>query len=308
MPAVALLSAFTHHLTTTAAMLPVTLKLCREQNIRPSKLLMPLSFAASLGTTITIIGAPAFLIASGILQQAGQPGLGIFSIAPVGLALSAAGTAFVLLTGRFLLPERGAGEHVDDHFRLDNYFTELTIQPEARLLGRTVSELKATSACTCGRGLATPRPPLDRPPRRASAGGRRRVAGAHHPGGPGGDPPGARDRTASAAAVRGDDDGGSHRLAQAVVAPGSDLVAHSLGGIDFRRRYGALVLGLWRRAGWLDEEPARTRLRAGDVLVLQGNDEPLARVANDPGFLMLLPFRGEPKARGKASVAASSRR
>jgi Citrate transporter len=90
MPSVALLSAFTHHLTTTAVMLPVTLELSRERGLPASKLLMPLSFAASLGTTITIIGAPAFLIASSVLQQAGRPGLHVFSIAPIGLALTAA--------------------------------------------------------------------------------------------------------------------------------------------------------------------------------------------------------------------------
>ncbi len=74
MPSVAVLSAFTHHLTTTAVMLPVTMTLARGREIPPSRLLMPLSFAASLGTTITIIGAPAFLIASSVLQQAGRPG------------------------------------------------------------------------------------------------------------------------------------------------------------------------------------------------------------------------------------------
>lgn len=81
MLAVAAMSAFTHHVTTTAMMLPPTLKLARDRNIAASKLLMPLSFSASLGTTITIIGAPAFLLASSLLQQDGQAGLGIFSIA-----------------------------------------------------------------------------------------------------------------------------------------------------------------------------------------------------------------------------------
>ncbi len=56
MLSVALLSAFTHHVTITAIMLPITLRLCRQHGIAPSKLLMPMSFAASLGTTITIIG------------------------------------------------------------------------------------------------------------------------------------------------------------------------------------------------------------------------------------------------------------
>ena len=55
MPTVALLSAFTHHVTTTAIMLPITLDLSRERKMPASKLLMPMSFAASLGTTITII-------------------------------------------------------------------------------------------------------------------------------------------------------------------------------------------------------------------------------------------------------------
>src|SRR5919112_6611298 len=110
MPSVALLSAFTHHVTITGLMLPPLLKLSRESDIPASKLLIPLSFAASLGTTITIIGAPAFLVASGVLQQAGRPGLGIFSIAPIGLALSVAGTLFMLVVARFLLPERESGD------------------------------------------------------------------------------------------------------------------------------------------------------------------------------------------------------
>src|SRR5512144_358302 len=124
MPSVALLSAFTHHVTITALMLPPMLKLSRENDIPASKLLMPLSFAASLGTAITIIGAPAFLIADGLLRQAGSKGLGIFSIAPIGLSISLAGTIFFLLLGRFLLPTHTGNDESEDHFRLDGYFTE----------------------------------------------------------------------------------------------------------------------------------------------------------------------------------------
>jgi di/tricarboxylate transporter len=143
MPSVALLSAFTHHLTTTVLMLPVTLTLARERGVPPSKLLMPLSFAASLGTTITIIGAPAFLIASHVLRQAGRPGLGIFSIAPIGLSLSLAGTAFMLLAGRFLLPTRKGVEDPAQRFRLAEYFTEVTLLPNSPFLGKTTAEVEA---------------------------------------------------------------------------------------------------------------------------------------------------------------------
>src|SRR2546423_270547 len=142
MPAVALLSAFTHHVTTTAVMLPVTLDLSRKRDIPASKLLMPMSFAASLGTAITIIGAPAFLIASNTLQQSGRPGLPIFSIAPIGLSLSLVGTIFILLIGRFLLPTHRGGEDRTNHFRLEDYLTEIVVTDKSPLLNRTIAELE----------------------------------------------------------------------------------------------------------------------------------------------------------------------
>jgi di/tricarboxylate transporter len=90
-----------------------------------------------------------------------------------------------------------------------------------------------------------------------------------------------------------------------VVAPRSELAGRTIGELDFHRRYGVIVLGLWRRAGWLDDEIARTPLRPGDVLVLQGDDEAFERVANDPGILMIVPFQGEPRPRRKAPLAAA---
>ena len=308
MPSVGLLSAFTHHVTTTAVMLPVTLTLARERNIPPSKLLMPLSFAASLGTTITIIGAPAFLIAGALLQQAGRPGLGIFSIAPIGLALTAAGTLFMMLVGRALLPDRKGTEEGGARFRLDEYFTELTVRPESALIGRTLDEVERDDRYHLDIvGLVR----HGRPRRRH---GRERVEG--------GDVLLVRTTPEQLVTIREEPDVELHPLTQyeggtaekseedptdrlvlAVVAPGSDLIGRTIGEVDFRRRYGALVLGLWRQQGWLNQEIAQTRLRAGDVLVLQGDDEGLGRVAADPGFLMMVPFHGEARPRRRAPVA-----
>src|ERR1044071_2909178 len=141
MPSVALLSAFTHHVTTTAMMVPVTLDVARERKMPASKLLMPMSFAASLGTTITIIGAPAFLLASNTLQQSGRAGLGIFSIAPIGLSLTLAGTLFVLVIGRFLLPTHKGGDDPTKHFRLEDYLTEITVVPDSSFIDKTVNEI-----------------------------------------------------------------------------------------------------------------------------------------------------------------------
>ena len=310
MPSVALLSAFTHHVTTTAVMLPVTLDLAREKHIPASKLLMPLSFAASLGTTITIIGAPAFLIASETLRQAGRPGLGLFSIAPIGLTLSVLGTIFVLLVGKLLLPDRKSADSGADHFRLEQYFTELTVLDDSPFRDKTVHEIEAEGTYDLDvvgvlrdqRRLQGPladtrvKPGdvlLVRTTPEAIAAIRKEAGVELHP---------VAQYQPSEGAERADEDA-SERLVQAVVAPGSDLENRTLADVDFRRRYGAIVVGLWRQNGWLDEELSRTRLRAGDVLVLSGDDEALARVGAAPGILMMVPFHGEGRVRRKAPLA-----
>ena len=313
MPSVALLSAFTHHVTTTAVMLPVTLNLSRERGIPASKLLMPLSFAASLGTTITIIGAPAFLVASDSLQRVGRAGLGVFDIAPIGLALSLAGTLFMLVAGRFLLPSReGAGE-TGSHFRLDNYFTELVILPDSPFLAKTLAEVKQNDEyefTVVGwlRNGQRLRRPFNR--HQIEAGDvlmvrttpedlvafRQQKGIELHPIAKYGE------TQTPAAGADGKDDA-SDQFVQAILAPNADLIGRSLGEIDFRRRYGAVVVGLWRQQGWLQQALSKIRLREGDVLLMQGDDEALARVANDRNFLMLVPFQSDARPRRRMRLA-----
>ncbi|HXT61452.1 MAG TPA: SLC13 family permease [Pyrinomonadaceae bacterium] len=313
MPSVALLSAFTHHVTTTAMMVPVTLDLARERNMPASKLLMPMSFAASLGTTITIIGAPAFLLASNTLQQSGRSGLGIFSIAPIGIALSLVGTLFVLLIGRYLLPSHDAEDERSSHFRLEDYLTEIVVTENSPLLKRTAAELEAdekyhfkvVGMLRDGRRLRTPYKqealkeadvlivritPEELVAVRQEANIELRPVREY----------GERGGDKKSPSNGGDAD---DEFVQAVVAPRSELIGRTLSKINFQRRYGAVVVGLWRKDGWLDQEISKVRLSANDVLVLEGDAESLANVANDPAFLMLVPFHGESKPRSKGWLA-----
>ncbi len=315
MLAVAAMSAFTHHVTTTAVMLPVSMTLARDREISPSKLLMPMSFAASLGTTITIIGAPAFLIASTVLQKAGQPGLSVFSIAPVGLAITLVGTLFMLTIGRRLLPDRGQGEQSADRFRLTDYFTELTVLANSPFVDKPISEIEAgeghrelfvTGWLRHGRQVRAPYGDqvvrsgdvlmVRTSPEQMVAITERAGVELH---------PITQYGTAADDGAGADDEAGiADKLVQAIVAPASELAGRTLGDVNFHDRYGAIVVGLWRRSGWLNEELSRIRLEAGDVLVLQGDDESLNRVANDRAFLMLMPFQGEARPRRKAPLAA----
>lgn len=314
MPSVALLSAFTHHVTITAIMLPPMLKLSRDNNLPASKLLMPMSFAASLGTTIAIIGAPAFLIVDGLLRQSGQNGLGIFSIAPIGLILSLTGAVFFLVLGRFLLPSHMGEDENEDHFRLNEYYTELVILPESALSGKTINQIEEMQKSEF-KVFAWFR---ENHPREKPYGNKKAQAGdvllvrtdpdklvtiqqepgiALHP-------------LQKYEAEFIDTNGSNHdkeellsRLVQSVVAPGSDLIGKTIGQVDFLQNYGVIIVGVWRRKGWLRTELSRTKLHEGDLLVMAGNSTSFKRITSDPSFLMLIPFKGEPKPQFKARLA-----
>src|SRR3546814_10943930 len=99
MPAVAAMASFTHHVMVTAMMLPILTRFAKKNGLSASRLLMPLSLAASLGTFLTLVSAPAFLLANNLLERPGAEGLGIFSTTTPGLALVVLGIAYLLLAG-----------------------------------------------------------------------------------------------------------------------------------------------------------------------------------------------------------------
>lgn len=314
MPSVALLSAFTHHVTITAIMLPPMLKLSKDNNIPASKLLMPMSFAASLGTTVAIIGAPAFLIVDGLLRQSGQSGLGFFSIAPIGLVLSLMGTLFMLLIGRFLLPAHKGDDESVDHFRLEGYYTELIILPDSPLIGKTINQIEEIQKSDF-KVLAWYR---ENHPREKPFGNKKTQAEdvllvRTNP-----------DKLATiqlepGIAIRpiykyekeffehqeNDNDREEifSQMVQSVVAPRSELINKTIGQADFLQKYGVIIVGVWRRKGWLRTKLSRTKIREGDVLVMVGNKASLKRISQTQSFLMLVPFKGEPRPQHKARLA-----
>ena len=276
----------------------------------------PMAFAASLGTAIALIGAPAFLVVNGLLAQAGQAKLAIFSIAPIGLVLSLTGALFFLLVGRFLLPDRPGTDDSVDHFRLDGYYTELVLLPDSPLIGKTIHEVEqqqptdfkvsawyrnsrqrqkpfGTKKTQAGDVLVIRTNPdkiatIDKEPGIAI----QPLEKYRETVSPSQENENAKDDLAS-------------RLVQSVVAPRSELIGKTIGRINFIENYGVIIVGVWRRKGWLRTELSRVRLREGDVLVMTGDTEALKRISEDRSFLMLVPFRGEPKPTHKARLAAT---
>ena len=320
LPAAALLSAVSQRVSSTTLLVPAALQVCRERGVAPSRVLLPALHGAALGGPITLMGVPALLIASQILTRAGRPPLGMFSTAPLGLAVTAVGALFLMLLARRLLPARG-GEVAFGPLDQGEYVTELTICPDSAFLGKTVADVERANTFRVfvtgwRRGGRPVRAPFGDRPLEAGdvllvrttpeeivaiqreAGIELRPVVQHRA------QPAERDgHVQHDDKADADPEAFAAKLAQAIVAPGSDLAGRSLSDLDFRRRYGAVVVGLWRRRGWLSEELARIRLRPGDVLVIHGDEEALARVAGDPGFLMMVPVVGEHRLRHRARLA-----
>lgn len=304
MPAVSALSAFTHHVMVTALMLPLVLRFARERSLSASRLLMPMALAASLGTTLTLVSAPAFLLADNLLERSGEPGLGIFSITPIGLALVLLGALYMQLT-RWLLPKHSDAHGEDDYLRLDRYRTELRVVDGSRWSTRPLAELQRTFG---GRfrlvgwlrdgkqrdDLGVTRPLLSGDVLLIEASADELLS-LHNDAGLALEPIARFSQPPAPGMVQ--------QLVQAVVAPGSEFIGRSIRALDFSRQFRVVIAGLWRRGEDLPPRLADTPLREGDVLVLWGTPRRFSELAAHHGFLMLVPFKAEAKRRLRAPVA-----
>jgi di/tricarboxylate transporter len=310
MPAVAALSAFTHHVMVTAMMVPIVLRHARESGLPASRLLMPMSLAASLGTTLTLVSAPAFLLADNMLDRAGTGGLGIFSVTPIGVSLLVLGVGYMLLA-RWFLPKRSGEQGDDSYLRLDRYRTELLVVEDSTWASHPIAELQkglGESFRLIGwmrqgkmRNEFNADTPLEVGDILLADAAADDLMTLHDDEG--------IDLHAIARygeTVVDDSEGSSEsqaQLIQAVVAPGSEFIGRSVRELDFRRRFKAVIVGLWRRGGVLPPRLSDTRLRAGDVMVLWGAQSQLSELSAHHGFLMLVPFAGEARRKFRAPLA-----
>jgi len=136
----AALSGFMNNVGALALLLPVALSTARRHGYAPGFLLMPLSFATLLGGMITLIGTPPNLLISAFRAEATGQRFLLFDFAPTGLALSAAGIAYLLLVGWRLLPATAQPVGRPSAFEVRDYVTEARILPSSPLIGGAVAD------------------------------------------------------------------------------------------------------------------------------------------------------------------------
>ncbi len=279
-----LMSGIMNNIAATALLLPVVLDIARRLSIRPSRLLIPLSFGALLGGMTTLIGTGPNILLSGALEEAGFGVFALFSFTPIGAAALVGGTLYMVLVGRFLLPDRLTeddefSDEVDlrGRYGLTETLFTLRLPKDSGLDGCTLVEARLGRALGLNllavrrQGHLTRAPGPDFVLRGGDVlvvEGRREsleaLCGWGSLGGNG---------ESEAALRRMVED--STTLAEVDLAQDSVLAGNTVRGLDFRNRFRAHVVALKRDGELHSLRHERTQLEAGDTLLLLGRKDRL---------------------------------
>ena len=142
--AIGVASAVVNNTAIVAIFMPVTIRLADKYNISPSKVLIPLSYAAILGGTLTLVGTSTNLIVNSILVDSsnGLVSLGMLEFAKFGIIKFIVGLIYIFTIGYKLLPIRVAKSSSIEDYRLDGYLTEFKVSKNSPLANKTLLDRK----------------------------------------------------------------------------------------------------------------------------------------------------------------------
>ncbi len=273
---VALASGFINNIGALAIIMPVAIHLSRKNKFSPSLLLMPLAFASILGGMVTLIGTPPNIIISSFREKALGSNYGMFDFAPVGLALTFAGLLFITLIGWRFLPKR-TSEETGELFEIENYITEVVISEDSKLAGVAIQEVNAflkTEVIFLGIIRNHLRKHTPSPTDELQVGDILILEA---------DTEDLKKFTDSRNASLVDKEHIKNsakesnviQTAEAIVMANSVLVGNSVTSLGMRTKYNVNVLAIARENIKIKKRIAQTRLKKGDVLLLQGEAENL---------------------------------
>ncbi len=301
---VVLLSGFLNNTPVVATMIPAINSWARKIDIPVSKLMIPLSYSAILGGTLTLIGTSTNLVVNGQYQEiTGNDSLHLFSITQVSFPVIILGIAFMLLVFPKLLPDRSSKKAFGN---LKEFTLEVSVAMQGPLVGKTVEEaglrnLRRVYLVEIERGdtIVTAVPSEER-----LQGGDRLVFA--------GDTEAISDLLRINGIIPSEHEDQSNslmenraerRLVEAVVSPHCDSLGQALRDMRFRDRYGAAVLAVARDGERVKGNLGTIRLQAGDTLLLEARPAFVSRQRYNKDFLLINELEETPPRHDRAYLS-----
>ncbi|MCC3860781.1 SLC13 family permease [Pseudemcibacter aquimaris] len=286
----AILSAMMNNVAALALLMPATIDSAKKVKRSPALLLMPLSFASILGGLITLIGTPPNIVIAHYRESvAGEP-FSMFDFSPVGIAVAAVGIFFLGTVGwRFLPKDRQSKSATDDLYDIDDYVAECSAPEGSAAIGKTVKDIDDI-ADKCDVRIAG----LIKNGRRILRLSRTRIIEENDifilKTGP-------KELDDFAHKLGLEIKGGEYdsslfsnddvALSEAVVSADSRIIGRKIGEIRLKSRSALNLLGVSRQGQNINHQLHQLIFQAGDILLLQGDNDSMTKSMDRLGLLPL---------------------
>ena len=291
-------SAVVSNTPVVVVMIPVFTQIARTLGMQASKLLIPLSYAAIMGGTLTLIGTSTNLLVDGVARAQGLDPFTIFEVTPLGLAVVVWGMIYLRYIAPHLLPDRDSMADLLSDRSAMKFFTEAVIPPDSNLIGREVTGVRL----------------FKRPGVRlidvirGDASLRRNLKGVELQVG---DRVVLRTRMTELLSLQANKElkrvdqvsAVETTTVEVLITPGCRMVGRRLGDIRLRRRYGVYPLAMHRRNQNIGHQLDQLVVRVGDTLLLEGAPEDIQRLASDMDLVDVSQPSDRAYRRGHAPVA-----